>query len=1446
MSKKPAYEELEQRIKALEESAIEARLVQKALQENEKKYRQLAETAHDIIVTADLNFKITYVNKATLNFTGGIDPVGMSILDFTPHHSHQLQVERMQQRREGFSGVWAFEWEIIHPSGNIAIFDTRSTLLTENGKPSGVMYAIRDITERKKAEEAMQESEERYRLLFEEAIEGIFRTNMDGRAIMINSAMAQMLGYDSPQDAVEKTTDIGSQIYADPEERKALIGRLMREGKITGSEVLFKRTDGSTLKVMLNFRLVHDKSGAPALIEGSCIDITDNWLAEEALKTSEEKYRKIFEDAIEGIYQTTPDGRYLNMNPAFARMFGYASPQEMIDSVTNSSHQLYVNPQDREEIVRMLHEQDKVEGGEVEVFHRDGSRFWISFNIHAVRDTSGEILYFDGTNMDITKRKKTEEALRESEMLYTSLVNTIPDVILRTDVNGKITFVNDRTLEISGYSWAEIESRDILLFVSPKDRDRMVQSLSLMMEGGLGPQEYQMIMKDGREISFEVNGDLSRNKDGMPYGTVHVCRDVTERQEASASLLASKIRYQSILENTGTVMLIVDEDMTISFANAEFEKLTGYSREEAMGSKKWTEFVDKSDLQRMVGQHALRRSEAGLAKRSYEFCLLHKDGDLRQVYLTVDLIPGTSNSVASLLDITELKRSESIMTTQRDLGIALAKSTSLQDALNLCLDAAIKATGFDAGGIYIIDPGSRNFHLACVRGVSDRFADRVSHYASSSGRAQFVIQGNPLYIEGVDELVAYNEDDIISEGIKSVAAIPIKSQDKVIGSLNLASHVFDLIPDYSRNALETIASQVGTSIARAQTEESLRESEGKFRDLAEKSMVGIYLIQDDLFKYVNTEFANILGYSTEEIIDRMGAKDVIFPDDLPLVEDRLRKRISGEIKSLRYEFRIWRKDREIRHAEVYSSRTIYQGKPAVIGTILDITDRRKTEEELRRLSIAIEQAAEDIIITSPEGVIEYVNPAFEKITGYARGEAIGQNPRIMKSGVHGPAFYEHLWNTIRAGNIWSGRITNRCKDGKLIQEDATISPLLTSAGKLTGYVALKRDVTEAVKLETHLRQAQKMEAIGTLAGGIAHDFNNILGAMMGYAELAKFKTVDVKIYPYLEQILKACDRSRDLVQQILTFSRRREQEKKPVAVTPIVKEALRLLRSSLPSTVEIRQLYNARHDTVLADPTQMHQVLMNLCTNAVHAMREREGVLEVRLAQDVLSADNPAYHPELKEGAYLQLVVSDTGDGIDPAVKDKIFDPFFTTKEPGEGTGLGLSVVYGIVKDHGGIIFVESELGKGTVFTIHLPLIAADGKLEGQEIISIPNGKGCILYVDDEEPIAAMGQDMLTSLGYDVTVRFSSRDALEAFRAHPERFDLVITDMTMPNMTGSNLAREILKIRPGLPIILTTGFSERINEEEAKKIGIREFLMKPVSFSGLALAVKRIMDQEES
>jgi len=387
-------------------------------------------------------------------------------------------------------------------------------------------------------------------------------------------------------------------------------------------------------------------------------------------------------------------------------------------------------------------------------------------------------------------------------------------------------------------------------------------------------------------------------------------------------------------------------------------------------------------------------------------------------------------------------------------------------------------------------------------------------------------------------------------------------------------------------------------------------------------------------------------------------------------------------------------------------------------------------------------------------------------------------------------------------------------------------------------------VSREAELETQLRQVQKMEAIGTLAGGIAHDFNNILAAIMGYTEMALYDVPEGSSgRRNLEQVLKAGYRGKDLVKQIITFSRRRDEERRPMRISPIVKEALKLLRASLPTTLDIRQNIKTQPGMVLADPTQIHQVLMNLISNAAYAMREKGGVLEVSLTDVDINPDGAApSHPDLQPGPYLKLTVGDTGCGIEHAIMERIFDPFFTTKKPGEGTGMGLAVVHGIVKSYGGAIVVDSEPGKGSTFSVFFPRIEGHLLPEVDSDAPLPTGNEHILFVDDEEDLVDMVQQMLERLGYSVVAKTNSLEALEMFKVQPDQFDLVVTDQTMPHMAGVDLAKELMRIRPRIPIILSTGFSEVISAEEAKALGIQAFLMKPFATRVLAETIRRVLD----
>jgi len=384
---------------------------------------------------------------------------------------------------------------------------------------------------------------------------------------------------------------------------------------------------------------------------------------------------------------------------------------------------------------------------------------------------------------------------------------------------------------------------------------------------------------------------------------------------------------------------------------------------------------------------------------------------------------------------------------------------------------------------------------------------------------------------------------------------------------------------------------------------------------------------------------------------------------------------------------------------------------------------------------------------------------------------------------------------------------------------------------------------ESLRIQAQLQQAQKMEAIGTLAGGIAHDFNNILSAVIGYTEMALADMPQgTSQHRNLQEVLKAGSRATDLVKQILTFSRQTEQELKPVQINQIVTETLKLLRASLPTTVKISQDIQS-DSAALADSTQIHQVIMNLCTNAAHAMSANGGQLKIDLSDVVLGGSFIKQHPYLSPGVYIKLRVIDTGHGMEKAILDRIFDPFFTTKERGEGTGMGLAVVLGIIKSHGGTITVESELGQGSAFNVFLPVIMREVDHEVRTKAPMPTGTERILFIDDEKSLVDLGQQILERLGYKVTIRTSSVEALELFMEQPDKFDLVITDMTMPNMTGDELAGRLMNIRADIPVILCTGYSERISRERAHDLGIKEFILKPIVMRELAKTVRKVLDK---
>lgn len=614
---------------------------------------------------------------------------------------------------------------------------------------------------------------------------------------------------------------------------------------------------------------------------------------------------------------------------------------------------------------------------------------------------------------------------------------------------------------------------------------------------------------------------------------------------------------------------------------------------------------------------------------------------------------------------------------------------------------------------------------------------------------------------------------------------------------------------------------------RLQVERQLRESEERFRLLVEQSPDAIIMINSEgLVVFANRTAESFFG------IERSRLEGTHF--GFPVV--------GGETT----EIEVPRSSGEMGSAEMRVVQTWLNQEPVYIASLRDTTERRAAKASLSRLAAAIEQAAESVHVTDMDGNILFANPAFERVTGYSREEAAGMWAGFLRPYDESKETYREMWEQVLAGKTWSGNLRGVTRSGGRFEVAASVSPVWDAEGEIASAVVVMRDVSKEMTLERQLRQAQKMEAIGTLAGGIAHDFNNILSAIIGYSELTQRNLPpESDDWENIREVVSAARRARDLVKQILAFSRQSEEEFRPIELHLIVNEVFKLLRSSLPSSIEMHQSIR-KCRPVLGDATQLHQVVMNLCTNAAQAMAEDGGELSLAFEEVPLSEEEIARRELGRSDAFVKLTVSDTGHGIPPTVLDRVFEPYFTTKEKGKGTGLGLSVVHGIVKGHGGGVSVESRVEKGTTFSVFIPLAdleAAESKTAEYES-PLKGGNERILFVDDERPLANMARQMLEGLGYRVEVFTDSLEALERFRADPDRVDLVITDMTMPRMTGDRLAAEMLSIRPDIPVILCTGFSERIDEPRARELGIRAFMLKPLISMELAGNIRRLLDGE--
>ena len=801
---------------------------------------------------------------------------------------------------------------------------------------------------------------------------------------------------------------------------------------------------------------------------------------------------------------------------------------------------------------------------------------------------------------------------------------------------------------------------------------------------------------------------------------------------------------------------------------------------------------------------------------------------------------------------TARERTEKLTGALLKISNAVHISTTLDEffrAVHTALDPVIDTTNFF---IALYDAASDSISFPYfVDAIDTSFPPVLEISKTASLTAEVIRSGSPLLTTKEQVLDRWAKSSLITPPCTPAEiwmGVPLQIKGKMLGAMAVQSYFDPACYDQiDLELMVSVAEMVALAIENLTAEESLRASEGRFRTIVDLAVGGVVLgSSEGNIIEVNEYFCTLTGRTREELLGRhistlsFTQKSI---ERFPFRFDLLRK-----CEKVITERELIRSDGTTVSIEM---RTKMMPDGTFQSIFFDVTERKLREKVLReaeeRFRLTFLTSPDSININKMDGTYVDINLGFSALTGFSREEVIGRTSTDIDIWAV-PEDRKRLLDGLRkAGQVRNLEASFRLKDGS--EKPGLLSANIIELGGEPHILSITRDISllkktekEKHELEVKYMQSQKMEAIGIMAGGIAHDFNNMLAIIMGNAEMALLTLPKENPETHcVNQIILASQRVKELVRQILTFSRQTDHKLIPLNLCLVVGESLQLLRATIPTTVSIVQDFARDCGLVLADATQVHQLLMNLCANAVHAMDEK-GTLQVSCLVVELDACDIAHQPDLQPGRYLKLCVADTGSGIAKEIQQRIFDPFFTTKGVHEGTGMGLSIVLGIVKSHKGFLQVDSAPGEGAIFTVYLPVLEnspSDKKAEAT--VQHKEGSERILFVDDEKMLAVLGGRMLERLGYAVSVSLSSAEALAIFKADPAAFDVVITDQSMPGMSGVELAQQLLKIRPDIPIILCTGYSKKITEKEAMALGIKKFMTKPFDTTRLAQCVREVL-----
>ncbi|MCB1219876.1 MAG: PAS domain S-box protein [Planctomycetales bacterium] len=1338
------------------------------------------------------------------------------------------------------------ELEFVSASGELVSVSARQLEIRDaSGHIIGLALLTTDITEARRTASSIERSETRLAIGEELAGMGSWEYEAGQDQIILTDELSRIFGL-SPSEPVAISSLLR---HVMPRDRSQLLRQYrsaLQDRKELSCDIRILTSTGRQRILRVRGRMMPGPASVPRRLVGMAQDVTERERAERIqallLEISEATSRTAsLEELLATVHRALgslvpASNFYVSLYNPQTELYEFPfhideldedfQPQPMDGSLTD-----IVRREGRPMVVNRDEQQKMRTQGLIRP-HGPLSMSWLGVPLSDGENVNGVIVlqdyrtyavysqqdvelvsYLSGYIALAIQRRISSDRLRESEWQYRGLVDTMFEGLSMADPDGNFVYANPALGRIMGLHPEHLVGRNIREFLSGEMIKVADRQHDLRRGGSSNRYELRIQRADGQVRDLYLSVSPRYNSTGDFIGSHALVQDVTEMRQAEEAIRDNERRYRTLVEQMSEGLATVDASGVFEFANPALERILGLAEGSASGRSMY-EFMDEQERQRINGQQELRRQGQS---NSYTMRIRPLSGPVRIALVTAS--PRFSQdgeyigSLALVRDVTEQMRTEEVLRESEEKYRTLVNDIS--------------------EGIFVVD-GENRF----------RFANPALERIMGVERGGLDGRAITEFLDDDQVSVVNRQDRLRQAGMGSSYRLRITRSDDEQRICLISSN-----PNTASDGSFLGSSGIVQDITEQErTLELLRANEEKFRHFYHNAPVMMYSIDSEGFIIdVNQKWLDETGYSREEVIGHRG-DFLMTPESVQSMREVVDPQFQrvGRIHDIPFTYIC--SDGTLIDVLLDCEMSIDpSGHGVSLAIVRNVTEQNAAENQLRQVVIAVESAHEAIMTTDSRGVITYVNPAFEAITGYSRQEAIGSTPRLLSSGEMEEQFHREMWQQISRGEVWHGTFINRRKDGSIYQEEATISPVRDSRGELAGYVAVKRDVTRQLAMEEQLKQSQKMEAIGTLAGGIAHDFNNILFAIVGNAEIAMdCLPQHSSAGNYLQAIIDASSRAAELVRQVLSYARKKESSQNPLRVDLLVREVLKLLRASLPATVEIVQRLEAANSTVLANATEVHQLLMNLCTNAGHAMMEQGGTLTVSLTEFLPDDDFLMQHSGTQLRPYLRLDVEDTGDGIAEEHISRIFEPFFTTKEVGMGTGMGLSVVHGIVHSLQGVIEVRSRPAHWTRFSVYLPLCETESQ-SGESLEKAQrSGRGRVLLVDDEAMIIEIVSEMLTVLGYEVTSCQGGPQAWRCFSADPDAFDLVLTDQTMPQMTGEELSRRILELRPGIPVVMCTGYSQTLAPERARDIGITEYLHKPLKLKELGDVLQQVLEQAGS